>query len=275
MELQDSYDDPSEVPTEHAALYIEKDGKAVLTLTGIKTQADFDAFGEALRKRYAEKAAKTAADSANLDLDNKDIKRMVSEAIKEAGLDIGGGDKDKGGNGDDSPAVHDLRRQVAELTEKLEKSETTRTAAEATAQATRIKTSLQGEAAKSGIRPEAIDAFVSLVSDSFEVSADGNVVVKLEGNKIAGATPNSSPADVMPLLKRDANYSYFWPDSKGAGGEGGGGGGGGGGAGKDNPWSKAGWNLTKQGQLVQSDRGEAERLAKSAGSFIGAAKPPE
>jgi hypothetical protein len=274
LELADQYDNITDVPPEHAALYTEKDGKAVLSLDGIKTQDDFNRYGEALKKRYAEQAAKGAADAANLDLDNKDIKRVVAEAMKE--MQIGTpapDDKKKGGVGDD-PAVHELRRELASVKSQLEEAQQKEQQASATAQATQIKTSLQGEAAKSGIRPEAIDALVSLISDSFELAADGTVVVKLEGNRLAGVTPNSSPGDVLSILKRDANYGYFWPESKGAGG-GSGGGGGGGGASADNPWSKAGWNLTKQGAAVKADRAEAERLAKQAGSFIGASKPPE
>ena len=41
----------------------------------------------------------------------------------------------------------------------------------------------------------------------------------------------------------------------------------------DNPWSAEGWNVTKQGQVVRADFALATRLAKAAGSFIGATRP--
>lgn len=41
----------------------------------------------------------------------------------------------------------------------------------------------------------------------------------------------------------------------------------------DNPWSEAGWNLSKQGQVYKSDPKLAERLAKAANSHIGAVRP--
>ena len=41
----------------------------------------------------------------------------------------------------------------------------------------------------------------------------------------------------------------------------------------DNPWSAEHWNLTKQGSVAKSDLGLAQRLAKAAGSFIGATRP--
>jgi hypothetical protein len=40
-----------------------------------------------------------------------------------------------------------------------------------------------------------------------------------------------------------------------------------------NPWSRDGWNLTNQGRVVRNDPARAERLAKSAHSFIGATRP--
>lgn len=41
----------------------------------------------------------------------------------------------------------------------------------------------------------------------------------------------------------------------------------------DNPWSPEGWNLTAQMRVAKSDMALAERLAKAAGSFLGATRP--
>lgn len=47
-------------------------------------------------------------------------------------------------------------------------------------------------------------------------------------------------------------------------------------AGKDNPWSAENWNITKQGALVKVMGVDgAARMAKAAGSFVGATKPPK
>ncbi len=40
-----------------------------------------------------------------------------------------------------------------------------------------------------------------------------------------------------------------------------------------NPWSAEGWNLTSQGSAFKADPALAARLAKAAGSHIGATKP--
>lgn len=44
-------------------------------------------------------------------------------------------------------------------------------------------------------------------------------------------------------------------------------------AGGVNPWSKEGWSVTRQGAAYRLDPQLAERLAKSAGSHIGATRP--
>jgi hypothetical protein len=41
----------------------------------------------------------------------------------------------------------------------------------------------------------------------------------------------------------------------------------------ENPWAAGAWSLTRQGAIYKSDPALAQRLAKSAGSFIGATKP--
>jgi hypothetical protein len=41
-----------------------------------------------------------------------------------------------------------------------------------------------------------------------------------------------------------------------------------------NPWSAEGWNITAQGRAFRSNPSLAASLAESAGSYIGATKPP-
>ena len=78
MELADTYDTLAAGPAEHAALYIEKDGKAVLQLDGIKTQSDFDSYATALKARLADAAADLKA------VKNKGMSRdEITALIKE------------------------------------------------------------------------------------------------------------------------------------------------------------------------------------------------
>jgi hypothetical protein len=43
--------------------------------------------------------------------------------------------------------------------------------------------------------------------------------------------------------------------------------------GQPNPWNDATWNDTQQALLINSDRAKAERIAKAAGSYVGAMPP--
>lgn len=42
-----------------------------------------------------------------------------------------------------------------------------------------------------------------------------------------------------------------------------------------NPWTKKDWNFTEQAKEIKADSKRAEQMAKAAGSYIGATKPPE
>lgn len=256
-----------------SALYVEKDGKAVLELNGIKTQADFDNYATALKARLADAAGDLKA------VKNQGMSRdEITALIKEVATTLTPKpDGDKGGKGGDDSAlalkVHDLERELASTKEQLTTAKTEGETAKQTATKTTIKNALSGAATKAGVRPTAIDGLVQLIVDNFELSAEGAVVTKLEGQSVQGVTPNTAPDGFMAAIQRASDFTHFWPDSKGGGAGGGGKGGGGGGAGSDNPFSKDGWNLTKQGQLIRADRPEAERLAKSAGTSIGGARP--
>ncbi len=94
----------------------------------------------------------------------------------------------------------------------------------------------------------------------------GEFIVKADAK---GVTPG---ADVKQFMKdMQKQRPHWWPQSQG----GGAGGGGAGGSGDDNPWSAKGWSLTEQGKVArEKGMAEAERLAKAAGSRVGATRPP-
>lgn len=94
---------------------------------------------------------------------------------------------------------------------------------------------------------------------------DGEVVTK---DGIAGVTPGVSAA--VWLQEMQSKKPHWWGATGGGGALGNKGGGG---AGGKNPFTFENWNVTEQGQLVNSDRKKAEQLAKSAGTTIGGRKP--
>jgi hypothetical protein len=107
------------------------------------------------------------------------------------------------------------------------------------------------------------------------ISARGQLFKELHGSKPASAEAETL-AELNKLLakggdemskartlnedtgdrKRD-DAGRFTRDPQGAG----------------NPWSLGGWNITRQGEIAKNDLALAQRLAKAAGSYIGATRP--
>lgn len=270
MTLEAVIEDKAKIPAGLADHYVEVDGKFVLDVPGMKTQTDFDNYAEALKKRFTDAGADFAR-KQGAGLSRDDVLEVVEGALKKFSPKGGTPPKGNGageGDGDLQTQIHDLKRNLASLTEKSDRLEQERDAALGQSRDTTIRNSLTEAAAAAGVAPEGVPNLVSLVSQNFELTQDGNVVTKLEAK---GVSPNTKPGDFFAQLSRDKSFRMFWPKSVGAGADQGGpGGGGGGDLGKGNPWSKAGWNLTEQGKLYRSNRVEAERLMEAAGVKLGA-----
>ena len=100
----------------------------------------------------------------------------------------------------------------------------------------------------------------------FEVGEDGRVTT----SGASGVTPGLDPA--AWLLEVQPKRTHWWPASVGGGARGKGYGSGS--AWDKNPWTRQHWNLTAQGQVYAADPERAAQMARSAGSEIGARKPP-
>lgn len=276
MALEAVYTDKAKIPEGLGDHYIENDGKFVLQVTGMKTQADFDAYADALKKRFADAGADFAKKTTT-GLTRDDVVEVVNTALKK--FDPPGGTlKGKGnGKGDDTgdtevtARLHDLERNVASLTEANQKLEKERDTALGRSRDTTIRNRLTESATKSGAAGPGVGNLVTLVSPNFELAQDGSVVTKLEAGN--GVSPNQQPDDYFASISRDESYRMFWPKSVGAGADAGAGGGGKTGLGKENPWSKAGWNMTTQSRLYTADKPAAEEMMKVAGVALGAVAP--
>lgn len=273
MTLEAILEDKTKIPDGFQDHYKEVDGKFVLDVQGMKTQDDFDNYAAALKKRFADSAADLSKNTG-AGVTRDELMETVEAALKKFGKPTGdqNGKGNQDQNGDVAARLHDLERNLADLTDKNEKLQKERDDALGTSRSTTIKNSLTQAATKAGVDPAGVGNLVQLVEDRFETSQAGDVVTKLEAGK--GVTPNQAPEDFFASLARDKSFRMFWPKSVGAGADGGDGGPGSGAdlSGK-NPWTKAGWNVTNQSKLFSQDRTEAERLMKAAGVKLGAASP--
>lgn len=270
MTLKATYDKVDDIPTEYQSLYSERDGKMELTgITGIKTDADVQRVQEGLRKEKSDhKSTKdklTPWTALNIPVEDvtKSLDR-IPELEAAAKGDINEEDIEKIVEGRVKTRIAPVERELNAV-----KGENTTLKESVTSFKTKDKRRLISDAVRTAgtnlqIIPQAFDDVVMLGEHSLEVNDDGKVVTKDANGLVPGLDVESWLSDL-----RDKK-AYWWPGSSGGGAGGGGGGQGGG----NNPWSKEHWSLTAQGAVVKTKGMEqATKLAKAAGSSIGATKP--
>lgn len=272
--LEVTYDSLDEVPESFKDLYSEKDGKAVLTgVNGLKTNQDVLNVQEALRKERADHAAakealkpwKTLGDDPN------EIQQKLDR--------IGELEAAAGGKLDESKIQEMVEQRLGQKTAPLERQlkETNTTLEELQNENSQLKNTLVSRDRNDAVRAVATEMKVlSTAIPDVEMIAGaylerdettGEFIVKADAK---GVTPG---ADVKQFMKEmQKQRPHWWPQSQG----GGAGGGKGFGDSDENPWSAKGWSLTKQGQYVKEHgMAEAQKAAASAGSKIGATRPPQ
>lgn len=156
-----------------------------------------------------------------------------------------------------------LERENANLKVKVGEHENTIKTYEKRDTDRTIREAVTTAARKAKVVDTAVDDAVILAERVFEVQ-DGAVVTRDNVGVTPGITPESWLEDMQ--AKRPHWFNV-----------GSGGGGAQPGRGildfKDNPFTAENWNMTKQGQLVKTNRQMAEKMAKAAGTSIGGPKP--
>ena len=274
MKLKLSYNSQEDIPNGYEALYTEKDGKWVLTgIEGMKTQEDITRLSESLRKEREDhkKVKDILAKLGGPDLDADALVEKLDE-YEELKLRVESGE---GGKIDDKK-VEELveqrvQRRLAPVERERDRLKTRNTELEnengtlkGTITRGTVESELRRHATEGKVVTSALDDILDIGANIFEVAEDGAVVTK-QGlrNVPAGVTPDVWLSDMKE--KRP----HWWPASQG-GGAGGSGGGNGTGV---NPWTKDNWSIEAQAQLVRTDPGKADRLAKAAGVHVGAISP--
>lgn len=266
MALKMVLDSLDGLPEDVAKEYVERDGKFVIQVEGMKTQADIDAISRSLQAARTE--ASTFKSKLQL-LGDRKVEDVVAEldkieeykAAAEGKLDeeklnslVEG--RLKGRIAPLERELNTVKTENGELKNKLSEFETK----DKTRQ---IHRQVRTAAKEVGLLDEAIEDALLLADRTFELTEDGRAVVK-EG---AGVAAGLQPKDWLSDLQ--AKRPHWWGQSVG----GGAGGQRGGGGGEANPWSAEGWNMTKQGEIFKKDPTRAEQLAKAAGTKIGGSKP--
>lgn len=280
--LKTIYDTAEDIPEGYADLYTERNGKWELTgVQGVKTQADIDRISEALRKEKADhKTTKTALQA----FDGVDAEAFHTQANELETVKAQLEAIDKNGQIDQEKlepiiaarvkqAVAPLERDKANLERQVDAQK--KLVAEKDGEVVNLKGSITMDSIERAVRDAAtvekvqvtaLDDVVLRGSRVFEKTEDGRIITKDAPGTVPGLTPKEWLKDMVEKAP------HWWPASVGGGSQGGGGPKGTYG-GANNPWSKAGWNMTKQGALIkQLGEAKAGEIAAQVGSYIGATK---
>lgn len=274
MKLKLVYGTQEDIPNGYEALYTEKDGKWHLTgVEGMKTSEDISRLTESLRKEREDhkKVKDVLAKLGGPDLDADALVEKLDE-YEELKLRVESGE---GGKIDDKK-VEELveqrvQRRLAPVERERDRLKTRNTELETengtlkgTITRGTIESELRRHATEGKVVTSALDDILDIGANIFEVAEDGAVVTR-QGlrNVPAGVTPDVWLSDMKE--KRP----HWWPASQG----GGAGGGSKDGGTTSNPWTKDNWSIEAQAQLVRTDPGKADRMAKAAGVYVGAMSP--
>lgn len=274
MKLKLVYGTQEDIPNGYEALYTEKDGKWHLTgVEGMKTSEDIARLTESLRKEREDhkKAKDVLAKLGGPDLDADALVEKLDE-YEELKLRVESGE---GGKIDDKK-VEELveqrvQRRLAPVERERDRLKTRNTELEnengtlkGTITRGTVESELRRHATEGKVVTSALDDILDIGANIFEVAEDGAVVTR-QGlrNVPAGITPDVWLSDMKE--KRP----HWWPASQG----GGAGGGSKDGGTTSNPWTKDNWSIEAQAQLVRTDPGKADRMAKAAGVHVGAMSP--
>jgi hypothetical protein len=284
--LKTIYDSAEDIPEGYADLYTERNGKWELTgIQGVKTQADVERVQEALRKEKADhRLAKTALQA----FEGIDPEAITAQAnkLEEVTAQLEAINKD--GRVDEAKlepiiaarikqAVAPLERDKVNLERQLDAQK--KIVGEKDGEVITLRTSIttgdierqiRDAAAEAKVAPLAIFDAIRYGREVFEKAEDGRVITKDVNGVVPGLTPKEWFKDQLD------KSPHWWPVSVGGGSQGSGNSGRGGYGGVNNPWSRAGWNVTKQGTLVKTlGEPKASEIAAQVGAKIGDTKPAQ
>lgn len=282
MVLKTVHDKIDDIPEQYRDLYTEKAGKFELTgIVGVKTEADVQRVQKSLdSERTSHKETKEKLKLwGDLDPEETHAKLDKIPALEKAAAgklddatiaELANKQADQMLKSKLGPVERQLAQKTKEAADLLAANQTFSQKDERRD----VSDAVRSAATELGLRPEAVEDAVEAGYRMLRRGDDGKVITKDD----AGVTAGVGPKDMLSELR--AKKPHWWPGSQGGGANGGGGGGNFAGVpatinGGKNPFSRDGWNLTAQGQLVtQLGEAKAAEIAKAAGSAIGSTAPP-
>jgi hypothetical protein len=238
MPIKFKYAKKQDVPEEHSALYVEKDGVFVLDVEGAVEKSKLDEFRT---KNVSLMEALKQFDGLDAS-EARDLLKRKAE-LDDANL-VKSGDVQKQIDAKLNPVLAQLnaeRERVAQLQVKLHDQTLTRAVTEA--------------GTRRGVRASALPDLQSRAKSRFKL-VDGDIVPSAEGETVTFD-------GWLDGLVTDA--PHLFENNAGGGAAGNGSGGVGILNGQKNPFKKETWNLTEQSRITRQNPALAAQLARAAG----------
>jgi len=281
--IKSKYDALDEIPEKYRDLFEQKgesepgadDGKWVLVnIQGLVTEANVHKLEVANRKLREERDSLKKKSEAHGDKSPDDYLVLEDKVAElEASLATSGKPDEEKVNQLVEARIKSrlgpLERDLKKATEALTAEQLITGDLRGTIKKTTVHDAVRAAALKAKVVPTALEDLLFLSERVFDVEEhEGNRrIITRDG---VGLTPGLSPDDWLTEI--GPTRPHIFPPSQGAGSTGGGGGGG---LNGDNPWTRANWNVTKQGELTtKHGEDKASVIAKQAGSYFGATSPP-
>ena len=254
MPLKYKYSSKDQVPAEHAALYVERDGAFFLDAEGVtdKVKADELRTNNIELRRQIEESLRTATEERQKIQAEKDRLELIAQGHKPEEIDKIVTERLKG-------LKADWDKQFAAVTTERDSLTTRLTTIQ-------IDQGIITAATKRGLRPTAIPDITARARMVFKLVNGVPQAFEADGKTIRYGRDGITPMTLEEWVDAQVAEAPHLFESNAGGGAAGNPAGGGTGSQRSvkNPFRKDTWNLTEQMKLQKSDPGLAARLKAAA-----------
>ncbi len=257
MPLKFKFKSREEIPAEHAALYVEREGAFVLDAEGATDKAKADEMRNhnvELRKQLEDLNARFAG------VDPDEFRKLADEKRKlEEQTQIKAGELDKVVENRIKTLKADLEKQLGAVTGE-------RDALTSRLTAIQIDQGVLTAATKRGLRPTAIPDITARARVVFKLVNGAPRAFENDGSTVRYGRDGVTPMTLEEWVDAQVADAPHLFESNAGGGAASTGAGGAAGSGRSakNPFRKESWNLTEQMKLQKTDPALAARLKAAA-----------
>jgi hypothetical protein len=254
MPLKYKYPNKQDIPAEHAALYVERDGAFYADIEGVTDKAKADEMRNhniELRKQIEEASRTTAEQLAQLQAEKERLE-LVAQGHKPEEINKIVAERVKG-------VKADLEKQLSTVTSERDSLNTRLTSIQ-------IDQGVITVATKRGLRPTAIPDITARARMVFKLVNGAPQAFEPDGKTLRYGKDGVTPMTLEEWVDAQVSDAPHLFEANAGGGAAGNGAGGAAASARTtkNPFRKESWNLTEQMKIQKSDPTLAARLKAAA-----------